>query len=125
MEAQANHYLVPPQSTPLLSKVLNTEKLQKIKEKTKAKAKFLSKEKETEIENLLNQVIYDQMKKLKAQSEFISSFNEVYALQEEELNLAKEECLAERVAITMLKADNNQTSSQSVPAQKKQHEIFM
>ena len=46
VEAQANHYLVPPQSAPLLSKVLNAEKLQKIKEKTKAKAKFLSKEKE-------------------------------------------------------------------------------
>ena len=66
IEAQANHYLVPPHSSTLLSKVLSTEKLQKIKEKTKAKAKFLSKEKESELENLLNQVIYQQMKKLKA-----------------------------------------------------------
>ena len=40
------------------------------------------------------------------------------------MNLAKEECLAERVAITMLKADNNQTMSQGSAAQKKQHEIF-
>ena len=53
----------------------------------------------------MNKVIYNQMKKLKAQSEFIAEFNEIYELQEEELNLAKEECLAERVAITMLKAD--------------------
>ena len=64
------------------------------------------------------------MKKLKAQSEFISEFNEIYSLQEEELNMAKEECLAERIAITMLKADNNQTNSQGTAAQKKQHEIF-
>ena len=56
------------------------------------------------------------MKKLKAQSEFITQFNEIYSLQEEELNMAKEECLAERVAITMLKADNNQQISQGTAA---------
>ena len=59
----------------------------------------------------MNKVIYNQMKKLKAQTEFISEFNEIYELQEEELNLAKEECLAERVAITMLKADTGSGST--------------
>ena len=57
------------------------------------------------MESLLNDVIYQQMKKLKAQSEFITQFHEIYELQEQELAMAKEECLAERVAITMLKAD--------------------
>jgi len=89
----------------LISDVLDHEKLDKIKDKTVGKSKFLSKEKESEMESLLNDVIYQQMKKLKAQSEFITQFHEVYELQEQELAMAKEECLAERVAITMLKAD--------------------
>ena len=68
----------------------------------------------------MNKVIYNQMKKLKAQTEFISEFSEIYELQEEELNLAKEECLAERVAITMLKADISSGSTDS----KAQQEVF-
>ena len=59
IEAKANHYLVPPQSKPILSKLLSAEKVLKIKEKTKIKAKFLAKEKEQEIESLMNKVIYN------------------------------------------------------------------
>lgn len=50
------------------------------------------------------------MKKIKAQTEFITEFDEIYDLWEDELNLAKEECLAERVAITMLKTDSASTT---------------
>ena len=78
--AQASHYLVPPNSKGLLTDVLSNEKLEKIKEKTVAKSKFLSKEKEAEMESLLNDVIYQQMKKLKAQSDFISQFHDIYEL---------------------------------------------
>ena len=60
----------------------------------------------------MNKVIYNQMKKIRAQTEFITEFNEIYDLQEEELCLAKEECLAERVAITMLKTDPASTTTE-------------
>ena len=43
------------------------------------------------------------MKKIKAQTEFIKDFRETYELSEQDINLTKEECLAERVAVTLIK----------------------
>ena len=44
------------------------------------------------------------MKKIRAQSTFIKHFEGVYKLQEEEIITMKEECLAERIAITKIKS---------------------
>lgn len=43
------------------------------------------------------------MKKVRAQSAFIKEFEGIYELQQEELILMKEECLAERFAISKAK----------------------
>ena len=43
------------------------------------------------------------MKKIRAQTAFLRDFDEVYELQEDELAAMREECLAERIAITKMK----------------------
>ena len=67
----------------------------------------MAKEKRDEMEDLLNDIIYQQMKKIREQSAFIREFEGIYELQEEELLIMKEECLAERIAITKIKANGN------------------
>lgn len=51
----------------------------------------------------MNEILYQQSKKLRAMTEFAKDFQEVYKLQEQELGRMKEECMAERVAISSLK----------------------
>ena len=51
----------------------------------------------------INEIIYQQMLKLKEQTAFIQQFELMYKLQDEEVQLMREECLAERVAISKLK----------------------
>lgn len=51
----------------------------------------------------MNEILYQQSKKLRAMTEFAKDFQEVYKLQENELGRMKEECMSERVAITALK----------------------
>ena len=51
------------------------------------------------------------MKKIREQSAFIREFEGIYELQEEELLIMKEECLAERIAITKIKASGNKSST--------------
>ena len=43
------------------------------------------------------------MKKIKAQAEFIKDFRGTYELSERDVKLTKEECLAERIAVTLIK----------------------
>ncbi len=45
VEAQANHYLVPPSTQNMLDQVLSRDELTKIENYTKAKAEVLAKEK--------------------------------------------------------------------------------
>lgn len=59
------------------------------------------------MEELLNDVIYQQMKKIRAQAAFIREFESIYELQKQELLIMKEECIAERIAITKLKTIGN------------------
>ena len=61
-------------------------------------------EKRREIEELLNEVIFQQMQKLKAWGDFIKDFEETYDLQSTEINMLREEILAERVAISLKKS---------------------
>lgn len=55
------------------------------------------------MEELLNDIIYQQMKKIRCQSEFIKEFEGIYELQKEELQMMREECLAERFCISKAK----------------------
>ena len=94
----------------MLDAVLDESKLTQIESYVKARAGVLAKEKFNEMEELLNDIIYQQMKKVRAQSDFIKEFEGIYKLQEEEIVTMKEECLAERISITKVKT-NNMTAS--------------
>lgn len=95
---------MPPCTTKILDGVLDDAKLTKIETFVKTRAAVLAKEKHEEMEELLNDIIYQQMKKIRAQSAFIKHFEGVYELQDAEIATMKEECLAERIAITKIKA---------------------
>lgn len=64
----------------MLDGVLSQAQLGKIEENLKGRAAGLSKEKYSEMEELLKDIIYQQMKKIKAQSAFLREFDEVYDL---------------------------------------------
>ena len=87
----------------MLDDVLSDDKLHEIESYVKARATVLATDKHDEMEELLNDIIYQQMKKIRAQSAFIKHFEGVYGLQEEEIITMKEECLAERISITKVK----------------------
>ena len=50
VEAQVNHYLVPPETTKMLESVLNDTQIAKIETYVKARAKVLAREKQDEME---------------------------------------------------------------------------
>jgi hypothetical protein len=52
----------------------------------------------------MNEILYQQTKKIKALTEFAADFHEVYDIQEAEMEKIKEQCLVERAATTALKA---------------------
>ena len=70
-QALENHYLVPPSSSKMLDGVISAEQLTKIETNLKGRASMLSREKYHEMEELLNEIVYQQMKKLKAQAAFL------------------------------------------------------
>lgn len=52
----------------------------------------------------MSEVLYQQAKKLDALTELAKDFHEIYDIQQEEINQMREQCLAERVATTAIKA---------------------
>ena len=64
---------------------------------------MLASEQISEMSELMNQIIYHQMLKLKEQANFISQFDFVYQLQEQELHTIREQCLAERLSLSKIK----------------------
>ena len=115
-EAQVDHYLVPPSTTKMLDEVLSDTKLKQIESYVMKRAKVLAQEKHQEMDELLNDIIYQQMKKIRAQSLFIKHFEGVYKLQGEEIATMKEECLAERISITKIKTSANNGGGNSAVA---------
>lgn len=75
VEAQVNHYLVPPSSEKMLDQILDDDKLGKIEAYVRARAEVLAQEKHEEMEELLNEIIHEQMKKIRAQTAFIKDFD--------------------------------------------------
>ena len=122
VQAQASHFLVPPSTTKMLDAVLDEARLTSIEEYVKARSEVLAREKFEEMEELMNEIVYQQMKKLRAQSAFVKDFEGVYALQEQELRLMREECLAERIAITKAKAAMQAQQAQGRSAATAAHE---
>ena len=58
----------------------------------------------------MNEILYQESKKLKALTTFASDFHSMYDLQEKELKNLQETCLVERVAVSGLKAGSTKYS---------------
>lgn len=74
-----------------------------IVEKTKSKSRRLAKQARKEIESCLDEVLYHQMKKLEHKAAFLRQFWSGFDSERRELKLGKEELLAERVALSVLR----------------------
>jgi len=88
---------------------LSLEDLDLIKDTAVERSKKLAGQKRREIDDLLNEVIYAQLKKLRAKMGFVRSFWDAYEIEGRELQLMQEQCLIERMAITQAKTGNQQT----------------
>lgn len=73
-------------------------------EKTKSRARDLADETRREIESHLDDVIYYQMRKLEKKSHFLRQYWSNFDLERRGLHLTREELLAERVALTVLRS---------------------
>ena len=51
----------------------------------------------------MQEILYQQIKKVKALTEFAKDFHTVYDIQEAEMEKLKEQCLVERTATTAIK----------------------
>lgn len=91
---------------------MSDEQLKTIETKIKSRAEALAKEKKKEMEKQLNEIIFQQMQKLRAWSDFVRDFNQTYELQAAEIDTIREEILAERVAISIKKSLNGQEQEQ-------------
>jgi hypothetical protein len=75
---------------------LSSEDLDKIKNQATSKAKRLAAEKQDEIDDLMNEIIYTQLKKLRAKMTYVKGFWDAYEIEGSELALMQEQCLRER-----------------------------
>lgn len=101
-------FIVPPTSSSLQTyyaeELLSGDQLKAIESKVVARSKILAAEKLHEIEAQLNEVIFQQVTKLKQWSDFLKDFTETYDLQAAEIEMMREEILAERVSISLKKS---------------------
>lgn len=63
----------------------------------------LANEKKKEIESYLNLAIYYQQQKLEHKAKFLHDFWKIFEVEQKDLQLMKEESMAERVALSVLK----------------------
>lgn len=94
-------YLIPQHKA---EACLSKDTMIQIAEKASDKARQLAFQTRREIEKQLDNAIYYQMKKLEHKAHFMRSFWGSFNLEKCDMQLAKEELLAERVALTMLRS---------------------
>ncbi len=75
-----------------------------IVEKTRETSKRLIKAKRKEMERELDNAIYLQMRKLEHKAKFMRQFWQAFELERKDLYLAREEIMAERVALSVLRS---------------------
>jgi SWIRM-associated region 1 len=93
-------YLIPQNKA---EACLSKETMLQIVEKTKQRSRRLVKAARKEIESCLDDVIYQQMRKLEHKATFLRQFWTCFESEKRELKLGKEELLAERVALSVLR----------------------
>lgn len=62
------------------------------------------KEKRKEIEGMVNQALYAQLAKLEHKMKFLREYWNIFGIEKRDLNLVKEEALAERLALSLIKS---------------------
>lgn len=82
------------------------EVLDKITEKAIKRSKRLCKQARKNIENELNNMIFSQLSKLEMKFEFMKKFWTLYEQDKQDIKMVREECLAERVALSALKSSS-------------------
>lgn len=95
-------------------KAVAAETLKLIETKARERAAALASEKRAELDSFANQILYEQMKKLQAFSDFAKDFHQIYDQQEKEISRLRDECLVERVAVTSLKQGEGKKCHESV-----------
>jgi hypothetical protein len=75
-----------------------------IVDKTRECSRRLAKAKRKEIERELDNTIYLQMRKLEHKAQFMKQFWQAFDLERRDLYLAREELMAERVALSVLRS---------------------
>ena len=83
---------------------MNKDVMIAIEEKAKGKAKRLAKQARTDIEKELDNMIYHQMKKLEHKAKFLREFWASFELDKKDMQLVREELLAERVALSVMRS---------------------
>lgn len=54
----------------------------------------------------MNSIIYEQLQKVEMKFEYIRKFWGLFQLEKNDIQMQREECLAERVALSALKSGN-------------------
>lgn len=75
-----------------------------IAEKAKERARELGVRAKRDMERQLDQVLYYQMKKLEHKAAFMREFWQTFELERKDMQMVREELLAERVALTVLRS---------------------
>lgn len=75
-----------------------------ITDKAKYRARKLALQAKRDMERQLDQVLYYQMKKMEHKAQFMREFWQTFELEKKDMQLVREELLAERVALTVLRS---------------------
>ena len=76
------------------------EELELIQQKAQMRAVCLAEEKAAEIDQYINEILYQQQKKLRYLTDFCKDFQEINDMQVEDLNQMREACIVDRLTIT-------------------------
>lgn len=80
--------------------------LDQIADKAITRSKRLAKQARKNIEKELNNVLFQQLNKLEMKFEYLRKFWTLFEQEKMDVQMAREECLAERVALSALKSSN-------------------
>ena len=97
-------YLIEP--TQRSDPSIPDEVLDKIAGKAISRSKRLAKRARKEIEAEMNKIIFEQMQKLEMKFDYLRQFWQLIEGEKKDLQIAREESLAERVALSALKSGN-------------------
>lgn len=113
VEKDANEFLVQPtQQKP--EPDVTPEELELIQQKAQVRAACLAEEKEAEIDQYINEILYQQQKKLRYLTDFCKDFQEINDMQIEDLNQMREACIVDRLTITEQKNGSFQPQKQEI-----------